>query len=187
MTDRIMLARDTAADFHRHQKRRYTDEPYLNHLENVATLVQEHGGSENDIIVAILHDSVEDTPMTFTLLQKLFGDDVATGVWWLTDTHRDLGNRNTRKLLDRTRLAAAPPNIQSIKLCDLIDNTSTIMKHDPEFGERYLGEKLQLLHIMNRGNNRLWERTHNLIREQPFYHNPDWLTKYDPTWSVSQN
>lgn len=73
--------------------------------------------------------------------------------------------------------AAAPLAIQNIKLCDLIDNTSTIMQHDPEFGERYMGEKYQLLMVMA-GSQSLWEKAHRMIRDQTFYENHEWRAKY---------
>ncbi len=174
-------ARAFATWAHAGQVRKYTNEPYVRHVEAVAAAVARlPGATEFDVVIALLHDVVEDTPVTFTDLQRRFGAVVTQGVFWLTDTDNSLGNRETRKMLDRVRLAAAPRNIQNIKLCDLIDNSSSIMEHDPEFGERYMGEKLLLLRQMNRGDDTLWNEVFDLIQKQPFFSQPSWRSKYDP-------
>ena len=40
--------------------RKGTQIPYISHLMAVASLVMEGGGSEDEIIAALLHDAVED-------------------------------------------------------------------------------------------------------------------------------
>lgn len=175
---RIDDARAFATWAHAGQVRKYTGEPYVRHVEAVAAAVSAlPGTTEYDVIVALLHDVVEDTSVTYTDVLNRFGPEVVQGVWWLTDTDNKLGNRATRKMIDRSRLSAAPLAIQNIKLCDLIDNTSTIMQHDPEFGERYMGEKYQLLMVMA-GSQSLWEKAHRMIRDQSFYENHEWRAKY---------
>lgn len=47
-------------------------------------------------------------------------------------------------------------NSQSIKYCDLIDNTKSIVQHDPGFAKVYLKEKFDLLQAMDKGNNDLF-------------------------------
>ena len=49
-----------AAQLHVHQKRKGTDIPYLAHLMAVASIVMEHGGTEDEAIAALLHDAIED-------------------------------------------------------------------------------------------------------------------------------
>lgn len=174
----ITKALEFATRAHLGQTRKYTGEPYINHVKAVADAVQNQPHSSmSDVIIAILHDVVEDTATTFTDLQNEFGAAIARGVWWLTDTDTALGNRNTRKMLDRTRLAAAPRNIQDIKLCDLLDNAGTIMQHDAAFGERYMGEKHELLLVMG-GSVHLWTQARDLVRDQPFYTDPEWRKRY---------
>jgi GTP pyrophosphokinase len=45
---------------HRKQKRKTSGAPYVAHLLGVAALVMEDGGSEDEAIAALLHDSLED-------------------------------------------------------------------------------------------------------------------------------
>ena len=49
-----------AAQLHATQFRRGSKTPYLSHLLAVAALVMEDGGSEDEVIAALLHDSIED-------------------------------------------------------------------------------------------------------------------------------
>ncbi|MCW5964628.1 MAG: HD domain-containing protein [Bryobacterales bacterium] len=49
-----------AAHLHRAQFRKGTQIPYLSHLFAVSSLVMEHGGGEDEIIAALLHDAIED-------------------------------------------------------------------------------------------------------------------------------
>lgn len=49
-----------AVNLHRLQFRKGTSIPYVSHLLAVAGLVQENGGSEDEVIGALLHDAIED-------------------------------------------------------------------------------------------------------------------------------
>ncbi|MGF1472335.1 MAG: HD domain-containing protein [Rubrobacteraceae bacterium] len=66
-----------AARLHRGQQRKGTDIPYVNHLLAVASIVGENGGTEDEVIAALLHDAIEDTPATREDLATRFGDGVA--------------------------------------------------------------------------------------------------------------
>lgn len=147
---------------HRGQKRKYTGEPYWHHLEEVAQIVKDAGGSVEMICAAWLHDTVEDCGTKVEQLRATFGDDVAEMVEALTDSTHDKGNRKTRKALDRARLAAASPEIQTIKLADMISNTSSIVERDPDFAVVYLREKAALLEVMTGGHPELYRRASEL-------------------------
>jgi (p)ppGpp synthase/HD superfamily hydrolase len=141
------------------QLRKYTFEPYIVHPAEVAGLVKEYGGTPEMIAAAWLHDTVEDTGVTSELIRKEFGDQVADLVGWLTDVSRpDHGNRAQRKAVDRAHTAAAPAEAQTIKLCDLIANTRSIVEHDEKFARVYLAEKRELLEVMTKGDTRLRAR-----------------------------
>ncbi|HTQ94126.1 MAG TPA: HD domain-containing protein, partial [Streptosporangiaceae bacterium] len=73
----IERAYDSAAHWHRDQKRRSGD-PYITHPLAVATILAELGMNTETICAALLHDTVEDTPYTLTELRSEFGEDVAT-------------------------------------------------------------------------------------------------------------
>ncbi|HMK12521.1 MAG TPA: HD domain-containing protein, partial [Acidimicrobiales bacterium] len=51
---------DYAAHWHRNQRRKGSDVPYIAHLMAVSALVLEHGGSDVQAAAALLHDVAED-------------------------------------------------------------------------------------------------------------------------------
>jgi (p)ppGpp synthase/HD superfamily hydrolase len=116
------------------------------------------------VAAAWMHDVVEDTGVTLEVIRAEFGDKVADLVGWLTDVSRpDHGNRASRKAVDRAHTAAAPAAAQSIKCCDLISNTRSIVEHDEKFAVTYLAEKRQLLEVMTKADPRLLERAREQI------------------------
>jgi (p)ppGpp synthase/HD superfamily hydrolase len=135
------------------QKRKYTEEPCWVHLAQVAGLVSTIYSKPSVIAVAWLHDVLEDTDTTKTEIVSLFGHDVLYGVEFLSDLEG--GNRATRKQLSRERLSKAPAWVQDIKVCDLISNTSSILKHDPKFAKIYLEEMKLLLDCLALADKRL--------------------------------
>lgn len=147
------------------QRRKYTNEPYIVHPAEVASIVASVPGSTPEMVAAAwLHDVIEDTGCTFTDVHMAFGIDIATLVGWLTDVSRpEDGNRAVRKAMDREHTAQAPAEAQTIKLADLISNSRSIMAHDPKFAATYLEEKRQLLAVMTRGDAELHARASALV------------------------
>lgn len=143
-----------ACDVHAGQVRKYTNNPYSDHLAEVVGIVASVDPSPVTLAVAWLHDCVEDCNVSLDDLRQEFGVTVAAGVFLLTD-NKDGGNRATRKALDRGRLACAPQWVQTIKVADLISNTSSIVKHDPQFAKVYLAEKRELLDVLVLADRRL--------------------------------
>tara|TARA_Y100000296_G_scaffold79042_1_gene102523 strand:- start:4845 stop:5408 length:564 start_codon:yes stop_codon:yes gene_type:complete len=143
------------------QVRKYTGEPYWVHLEEVATLVMQHGGADEAIAAAWLHDVREDTAITHATIEMLFGEAVAQLVDGVTDISRpEDGTRATRKRLDREHLARQCATCKTIKLCDVISNTRTIVERDAEFARTYLKEKMALLDALRGGHPELWRQAY---------------------------
>jgi (p)ppGpp synthase/HD superfamily hydrolase len=155
-----------AREIHKDQRRKYTGNPYVDHLAEVAGIAMSVGWREPavhpDVFMAVcwLHDSIEDQNVPMADLCARFGGDVAKGVMLLSDLEE--GNRATRKSASRERLAAAPGWVQTIKCADLLSNTSSIVQHDPKFAVTYLGEKRLLLNVLTQAEPRLLQ----LAREQ---------------------
>ncbi|MGH3226385.1 MAG: HD domain-containing protein, partial [Streptosporangiaceae bacterium] len=72
----VERAYDTAAHWHRDQKRKSGD-PFITHPLAVATILAELGMPTQTICAALLHDTVEDTLYTLTELRGEFGEDIA--------------------------------------------------------------------------------------------------------------
>lgn len=142
-----------AREVHKDQRRKYSGNPYADHLAEVAGIVAAVDCSEEAIATAWLHDCREDQGVSGEEIEARFGMRVAVGVALLSDFEQ--GNRATRKALSRERLASAPAWVQNIKCADLISNTSSIVMHDPDFAKVYLEEKRRLLDVLTKADHRL--------------------------------
>jgi len=156
-----------AREVHKTQVRKYTENPYADHLAEVAGIISTVVFDiivvpENAIAVAWLHDCVEDQDVKVSFLQSEFNTFIAEGVALLSDM--ETGNRTTRKAASRVRLASAPGWVQTIKVADLISNTSSIVKHDPKFATVYMEEKRLLLDVLTKADPRLIEIARNQIK-----------------------
>lgn len=82
-----------AAKLHRQQPRKGTRIPYLGHLLAVAALVIEDGGSEDEAVAALLHDSLEDQgndyPGGRAALRVCIRDQFGPGVAAIVDACTD--------------------------------------------------------------------------------------------------
>ena len=132
MTDLLERAERFARVCHAGQCRKgAAKEPYTIHLEEVSSLVEAWGGSEEAIAAAWLHDTVEDCPPTSheDLVAK-FGDRVANFVAELTDD-KSLP-KPKRKELQIENAAKKTPEAALVKLADKTSNIGAIAESPPE-------------------------------------------------------
>jgi guanosine-3',5'-bis(diphosphate) 3'-pyrophosphohydrolase len=84
----VMRAADFAAKRHTNQRRKGTaQEPYLNHLLEVASLVTgaTNGTEPNVTIAALMHDALEDQNISADTIANEFSQDVANIVLEVTE------------------------------------------------------------------------------------------------------
>lgn len=153
MSDLAFRAMVFAREVHAGQVRKYTGNPYADHLAEVAGIVATVSDDQEAIATAWLHDCVEDQGVVIGALADQFGPNVAHGIKLLSDM--ETGNRKARKEASWARLGSAPGWVQTIKCADLISNTSSIVQHDPDFAIVYLREKVALLDSMGSADPRL--------------------------------
>jgi guanosine-3',5'-bis(diphosphate) 3'-pyrophosphohydrolase len=145
-----------ARHVHAEQKRKYTANPYADHLAEVCGIAMSVGWHIAEIhpdkfmATCWLHDCVEDQDVDPSELERQFGKEVMEGVMALSDL--EVGPRFQRKAAARSRLARAPRWVQTIKVADLISNTASIVEHDPKFAEIYLSEKRLMLEVLTKAN-----------------------------------
>lgn len=164
--DTIKRAIEFARIAHGEQKRKYTNDTYINHPISVAGIVAEYIDDIEAVAAAILHDVVEDTPVTIEEIEAGFGKRIASLVADVTDVSQPSdGNRAIRKEMDRRHLARASQTAKTIKLADLIDNTSSIVEHDPDFAKIYMQEKRELLPYLVGGNPDLWFKAQSIVND----------------------
>jgi (p)ppGpp synthase/HD superfamily hydrolase len=134
----VLRAADAAARWHVHQRRKgAAEEPYINHLLEVATLVAEAtDGKDPDLVIAaLLHDAIEDQEVPRDVIAQAFGEGVAQLVEEVTDdknlekqerkrlqvehSHKKSQRAKILKLADKTSnlraIAASPPPDWSVK------------------------------------------------------------------------
>lgn len=161
---------------HDQQKRKYTNEPYITHLIAVADMADGHCKLGYEI--GLLHDLLEDTDCPENeMIQALdrFGYTypeivfIGRRVHELTDVYTPEKftkmNRKTRKELEANRLHKVGYAAQTVKYCDLIDNTKSIVKYDKGFAVKYLAEKRDILNGMNRGNKEMYSKCLDVLHE----------------------
>ncbi len=159
--DIVDQAREYAIAAHSriNHRRKYSKQPYSDHLSAVAKLVATVTDDRETIAAAWLHDVVEDTTVTLTDVEESFGRTISGLVDELTDISRPGdGNRAARKKIDLDHLARASPRAQTVKLADLIDNCVDISKNDPRFALVYLKEMEALLEVLTDGDAGLYQQ-----------------------------
>jgi (p)ppGpp synthase/HD superfamily hydrolase len=150
LTDRFSCAVDYARIAHAAQFRKGSHIPYIYHLLGVASLVIEFGGSEDQAIAGLLHDTLEDCGASHeAAIREQFGDAVADIVKDCTDgtaegkaSHTDPEAKRRdwieRKLAYLAHLKTAPDQTLLVSACDKLHNARAIVQdlEDPEVGTR---------------------------------------------------
>lgn len=139
LTDRFARAVDYVRIAHAGQVRKGTRIPYITHLLAVATLVIEHGGSEDQAIAGLLHDTIEDCGQAHeAIIRAQFGETVADIVLACTDgTAEGKGGHATpeakradwlrRKQSYLAHLAEASDEVLLVSGCDKLHNALAIL------------------------------------------------------------
>ena len=128
--DVVLLARAyafAAARHGGHRRKGLAQEPYVNHLVEVAELVAEATAGADAALVAaaVLHDVVEDTRTTAEEVRDGFGEDVMALVLEVTDDKTlPKAERKRRQVVDGPHKSA---RAKVIKLADKISNVSALL------------------------------------------------------------
>jgi len=142
---------------HAGQKRKYTGEDYIVHPMRVAFAGIYAGGrtaQPTAIAAALLHDVIEDTHITIEFMRLFLSktfcdnrdtDEIVRLVTSLTDVYTKKSftklNRVERKHRELVRMTEVfDETLFLIKLADMLDNQSSINKHDPLFAEVFNAE-----------------------------------------------
>lgn len=135
MSDIVLISRawNFAAQRHASQRRKgKAQEPYVNHLAEVAELVATatDGQDANVVAAAVLHDTVEDTTTLPAELTAVFNADIAGLVAEVTDD-KSL-EKAVRKQLQVEHAAATSRRAKLIKLADKTSNLRDLAKSPPD-------------------------------------------------------
>ena len=170
MEELLLKIKNFADEAHGQQMRKYTPERYIVHPERVMLICREYVTDIPVQAAALLHDVLEDTSVTAAeikqYLEALMSETQVKKTIQLVEELTDVYikkdyphlNRKSRKELETIRLSKVSTAAQTIKYADLIDNAFDIIKHDPQFGRKYLSEARNLLKHMKNGNSELRDR-----------------------------
>jgi (p)ppGpp synthase/HD superfamily hydrolase len=131
-----------AAEKHAGQKRKGTRIPYISHPLAVASLVLEYGGSEDEVIAALLHDVPEDCGGQEVLdeIRQKFGMGAAAIVEGCSDTLESPKPKwRPRKEAHIANLQTAHRSVRLVAAADKLHNALSILR---DYRKRSVGEKV---------------------------------------------
>jgi guanosine-3',5'-bis(diphosphate) 3'-pyrophosphohydrolase len=151
------------------------NEPYVNHLAEVANLLATVTGGRDAELVAVgwLHDTIEDTATTQDELAEKFNERVANLVVEVTDDMRL--PKSERRRLQIVESSGKSSSAKLLKIADKISNIRARIHHDPSPEERadltdYVDWAEQVVAGCRGGNaalDRLFDDTVKLARSGP--------------------
>lgn len=128
----VLNAARFAAERHANQRRKGRDqEPYVNHVIEVAAHLAHSSRADDGILLAagFLHDTVEDTETSPAELRALFGPEVASVVAEVTDDK--LLRKEERKRLQVDGITHKSRRAQFLSVADKIANVASIVRSPP--------------------------------------------------------
>ncbi len=134
----LFQAIEFAAQAHRGQFRKGTRLPSVFHGFAIAKTLIECECSDEVVVAGILHDTVEDTPVTLDEIRATFGDKVASLVDAVSEPLSELDRVQSwgqRKQHTLEALETATPEVLLIQLADKLDNIKSIREGWERAGE----------------------------------------------------
>ncbi|WP_233144125.1 HD domain-containing protein [Lottiidibacillus patelloidae] len=143
--DIIKKAKEFATKAHEGQVRKVRSNPFIEHPEGVAKILQDAGMAAEVVAAGWLHDVVEDTPYTIEDIDNEFGEKVATIVASNTEKKlEDDGNKRAWDDRKKDTINAIPEKTMeelALLIADKLDNLQSLF-HDALVIEKQ-GEKIE--------------------------------------------
>ncbi len=153
-----------ATDAHEGQTRKFNGEPYINHPVAVAELVQQYDNRLPLVQAALLHDTIEDTDVTYNELVNEFGKEVAELVFELTSP--DIKDKSKKGEILAKKMSAMSNDALTIKLADRLNNVSDFDTAPKSFVRGYKPETDYILSNLNRELSPIQLKLVNAIKEK---------------------
>ena len=143
VTQRLYNALELAYKLHGHDARKKSNVPYIAHLLAVCALVQLDGGSEDEAIAALLHDTLEDKPEEINReeIRQYFGEQVLKIIEVSTDTPKDYAGGQKPPWKERKEayikhIRQTDPSLLRVTIADKIDNARAILADHHRLGDQ---------------------------------------------------
>lgn len=123
-----------ASKSHEGQYRKNTEIPYITHPVTVGFMLLKKGYSEEVVAAGILHDTVEDTPLTLEEIKREFGAKIAEIVEGSSEPDKSLPWKD-RKEHTVEYLKTASEDIRAVVCADKLHNIRSIIRDYEQVGE----------------------------------------------------
>ncbi|HVS16348.1 MAG TPA: HD domain-containing protein [Thermoanaerobaculia bacterium] len=142
-SERVRAADAFAAEIHANDVRKGSGVPYIEHPRTVARHVARHGGTEDEVVAALLHDTVEDGGGTAVAhdIEARFGATVAQVVLELSDSIVDTTSGEAKEPWEQRKQRYADKLVDKsesgvlVKAADLLANLSDCVEDYRQVGE----------------------------------------------------
>ena len=125
-SNRVFKAVEFAAKAHTGQYRKATKIPYIIHPLGVAEILLKNNMPDDVVIAGLLHDTIEDTPVTIKQIEKQFGKVVANLVKGASEPDK-ADTWENRKKHTIEYLKKAPMKIVYLSCADKLHNAKSIL------------------------------------------------------------
>ncbi len=129
-------------------QKRASGDPYFSHPLEVAAILTDLKLDDATIVTALLHDVIEDTPITRAEIDQLFGPEIGTLVDGLTKIRRlDLVTKKAEQAENFRKLLVAISSdirVLLVKLADRLHNMRTLEHMKSEARQRISEETLDI-------------------------------------------
>jgi guanosine-3',5'-bis(diphosphate) 3'-pyrophosphohydrolase len=130
------------------EQKRASGDPYFSHPLEVAAILTDLKLDDATIAAALLHDTIEDTPVTRAEIDQMFGADIGALVEGLTKLAKlDLVTREAKQAENLRKLLLAIADdvrVLLVKLADRLHNMRTLSHMPPEARRRSAEETIDI-------------------------------------------
>lgn len=150
-----------------HCRQSHGEHDYIKHLRDVYKVLMRFGFFDEDLLAAsLLHDSLEDSVMKYSLIKKYFGEDVAELVYCVT---HELGrNRDEKNKKTYSKIASNQKAI-ILKLADRIANVESSKENGSTMFDKYKEEYTNFFNnlyneqVADKKENLMWAHLYMLL------------------------
>jgi (p)ppGpp synthase/HD superfamily hydrolase len=136
-----------AMKYHGDQKRQ-SGESYYSHPIEVAYMISDYLFRTDIIVSSILHDTLEDTTLTFKMIEDIFGSLVANQVMDLTRITKSDGDKITSSEMVQSLFKHKKYDVLLIKQFDRLHNMQTIGVKSPDKIKKITEETISTFSVL---------------------------------------
>lgn len=129
-----------------HGDQAYGVYPYMYHINEVVRLAESFGFDESVVVACALHDTLEDTNLSYKDIEFHFGYRVAEIVYCVTD---ELGRNRKERKANTYPKTKSNWRAVAVKVCDRIANAEFSSKADLSLWNMYAKEAKEFEHELD--------------------------------------